>query len=407
MRPSPRLPVLSVILPTLVLLVTAAHGAEAGGAPPSRVSMDADGDGISNIVDACPNVAGPSSDNLDLNGCPEKKAEAPPAPSRVVMDADGDHVSDVIDACPNVAGEMSDDLEKNGCPVGKPAISSVPARRIVMDADGDHVSDVIDACPNLAGIISDDLEKNGCPAGAVPTLSVVPERRVVMDADGDHVSDVIDACPNQAGAASEDLAKNGCPTTSSTVVVERRVVMDADKDGISDVVDACVGIPGSASDDLNLNGCPAASSQNAMVVSADICLIEPKTLGCPLAAIRGDQIVTVDGVEFAEGRIQIARDSEATLIQIADLLRNNPHLKVRVEGHTDNRSTQRFNLKLSQRRAYAIMDWLLMHGMEPQRIRAVGVGMARPLESNNTERGRRANRRVEFHLEPLTAPGVR
>ncbi len=79
--------------------------------------------------------------------------------------------------------------------------------------------------------------------------------------------------------------------------------------------------------------------------------------------------------------------------------------KIRVEGHTDNVGTADFNQKLSRARAAAVADWLVKHGVDKQRVVAEGVGLTRPLEPNDTDPGRAANRRVEFHLE--AAPKAR
>lgn len=112
---------------------------------------DADGDGVYDKNDACPEVFGLEA----FNGCP---------------DTDGDGIEDSKDACPNEAGKA----EMNGCP----------------DSDGDGVADKNDDCPSVAGLKS----LAGCP-----------------DADGDGVADSKDNCPKEAGPA----ANNGCPWADS------------------------------------------------------------------------------------------------------------------------------------------------------------------------------------------------
>jgi len=108
---------------------------------------DSDGDGIYDVNDACPEVAGLEA----FNGCP---------------DSDNDGIEDSKDDCPNEAGLA----EFNGCP----------------DTDGDGVVDKDDKCPTVAGL----KNLGGCP-----------------DADGDGITDGDDKCPNESGPA----ANGGCP----------------------------------------------------------------------------------------------------------------------------------------------------------------------------------------------------
>ncbi|HMJ16512.1 MAG TPA: OmpA family protein, partial [Polyangiaceae bacterium] len=81
-------------------------------------------------------------------------------------------------------------------------------------------------------------------------------------------------------------------------------------------------------------------------------------------------------------------------------LKDNASIRhVRVQGHTDTKGTQAFNKRLSHKRAQAAVAWLLAHGIARDRLSAEGFGEERPIETNDTEGGRTANRRVEFHIE--------
>jgi OmpA-OmpF porin, OOP family len=160
---------------------------------------DADDDGITDDIDACPDVAGEPNADPTKDGCP-------PA------DRDNDGVRDVDDACPTTKGLPQADVTKNGCP---------------QDSDGDGEHDVIDACPQVAGVTQDDPAKNGCPS----------------DKDGDGVFDDVDACPTAAGDPSDDPEKTGCPA-------------DPDGDGIRFAADACPTDKGDPDPDPKKNGCP-------------------------------------------------------------------------------------------------------------------------------------------------------
>ncbi len=77
-------------------------------------------------------------------------------------------------------------------------------------------------------------------------------------------------------------------------------------------------------------------------------------------------------------------------------LKANPALKVLVVGHTDTRGDLVYNQGLSERRASAVVEALAQRGIARDRLTPIGVGMAAPVASNDTEEGRAKNRRVEL-----------
>jgi OOP family OmpA-OmpF porin len=106
--------------------------------------------------------------------------------------------------------------------------------------------------------------------------------------------------------------------------------------------------------------------------------------------------VAVYGIHFDTGKATIQADSEAVLQQIVDLMQQNPALKLRVEGHTDNQGAAAANQALSERRAQAVVSWLTSHGVAASRLTAKGFGASKPVAENATEDGRAKNRRVEL-----------
>jgi outer membrane protein OmpA-like peptidoglycan-associated protein len=106
--------------------------------------------------------------------------------------------------------------------------------------------------------------------------------------------------------------------------------------------------------------------------------------------------VAVYGIHFDSGQATIQPDSEQTLQQIVELLKNNAGLKLRVEGHTDSTGSKDANKKLSQQRAAAVVKWLAEHGVESSRLTPAGFGDSQPVADNNTEEGKAKNRRVEL-----------
>jgi OmpA-OmpF porin, OOP family len=86
------------------------------------------------------------------------------------------------------------------------------------------------------------------------------------------------------------------------------------------------------------------------------------------------------------------------LDEVAAVLTENMAIKIRIEGHTDNKGKAKYNKKLSQRRAESVRKYLIKRGISADRMTSAGFGMERPIEDNSTEAGRAANRRVEIHI---------
>jgi len=115
----------------------------------------------------------------------------------------------------------------------------------------------------------------------------------------------------------------------------------------------------------------------------------------------GDEInktghVAVYGIHFDTGKATIQPDSENILGEIAKLLQQNPDLKLRVEGHTDNQGSAAANQALSEKRAQAVVVWLTAHGVPAAHLTAKGLGQTQPVADNSSEEGRAKNRRVEL-----------
>jgi len=84
------------------------------------------------------------------------------------------------------------------------------------------------------------------------------------------------------------------------------------------------------------------------------------------------------------------------LDEAASILKKNPDLKVEIDGHTDSTGPAAYNMKLSENRAKAVMDYFVAKGIDPKRLATKGFGLTRPAASNDTKEGRAKNRRVEL-----------
>jgi len=137
----------------------------------------------------------------------------------------------------------------------------------------------------------------------------------------------------------------------------------------------------------------------------------PEDEGCP-RAVRVDRetgtIYILQRVEFATNRDRILDRSFPVLEEVRAVLAANPEIiRVRIEGHTDDRGRDDRNLDLSRRRADSVLRWLVEHGIDGNRLEGWGCGELHAAETNATPDGRQANRRVEFHIiEPAPTGGV-
>ena len=115
------------------------------------------------------------------------------------------------------------------------------------------------------------------------------------------------------------------------------------------------------------------------------------------SAINATGKVALYGIHFDFNKADIKPESEATLVQMAKLLKDSPALRVLVVGHTDNVGGFSSNLDLSQRRAASVTAALAgQYGIARDRLVPVGVSYASPLATNGNEEGRAKNRRVEL-----------
>jgi len=113
--------------------------------------------------------------------------------------------------------------------------------------------------------------------------------------------------------------------------------------------------------------------------------------------VRQGMIITLKGIYFESGKATLKPESYSALQDAAKILTDNPNIKVEIQGHTDNVGSDSYNQTLSEKRAYAVMNYLVASlGIIPGRLSAKGYGELKPIASNDTEESRAFNRRVDF-----------
>ena len=257
-------------------------------------------------------------------------------------DTDGDGVYDKFDDCIDVPGLVA----FNGCP----------------DSDGDGIKDSEDACPNEAGLAI----MNGCP-----------------DADGDGIADKDDACPNAKGTKEN----KGCP--------------DSDGDGVVDKDDKCVSQAGPAAN----AGCPWPDTDGDSILDKDDkCPNEAGVAsegGCPEIISNEAQMgmnsfakAILFHTEKATFKAGVTKELDGMLA----IMNKFPLAEFAVKGYTDTTGSVSGNLKLSDKRANAVKNYLVENGIDASRLTAKGYGQDSPIDTNDTRAGRTNNRRVEVKV---------
>ena len=244
------------------------------------------------------------------------------------------------------------------------------------DIDGDGILDNVDKCPKVPEDKDGFEDEDGCPD---------------EDNDKDGIGDKIDACPMDPEDRDNFEDDDGCPD------------LDNDKDGINDKIDACPNDPEDKDGFEDDDGCPDLDNdKDGIPDKDDKCPNEPGVLpdGCPKkyknVVVTEKKIEIKQTVFFDTNKATIKPVSFALLTEVAQAMKDNPTLKVDVEGHTDSQGNDAFNLKLSQKRAESVKKFLVGKGVADDRMVPKGYGENVPIADNRTADGRAQNRRVEF-----------
>jgi outer membrane protein OmpA-like peptidoglycan-associated protein len=251
-------------------------------------------------------------------------------------DYDGDGFYGSIDLCPDELEDIDGFEDHDGCPDP--------------DNDGDGVPDSVDRCP-----------------GTPPGSQVRTDGCIDNDLDGDGIPNSKDDCPEDPEDLDGFEDGDGCPDT------------DNDGDGVPDTVDQCPNEAETVNGFMDKDGCPDNPSEKVTITDG--------------------QLVIADKVHFETAKATIRQESYEILDEVARVLSDNAQIQLlRIEGHTDDRGSESYNQKLSQRRAESVREYLIDKGVNSDRLIAVGYGEAQPIADNETKQGRSDNRRVAFTI---------
>ena len=132
-----------------------------------------------------------------------------------------------------------------------------------------------------------------------------------------------------------------------------------------------------------------------MIIVEKKAMAQEVTASDMLAALNKQGFVALY-INFDTDKATIKPESKPIIDQIVSLLKDNPGLKVGIEGHTDSTGTSIRNKTLSQQRAESVVNALVKAGIDGKRLTAKGWGQDKPIADNKTDQGRAKNRRVEI-----------
>ena len=122
------------------------------------------------------------------------------------------------------------------------------------------------------------------------------------------------------------------------------------------------------------------------------------TIDIGLQPIEANASVILNNIFFDVNEFELKQQSVAELNRVVELLNDNPGIKILISGHTDNTGKAADNLKLSNNRAKAVVDYLITKGIETARLQYKGFGASQPVTDKTTEEGRAGNRRTELTI---------
>ena len=211
-----------------------------------------------------------------------------------------------------------------------------------------------------------------------PKAAPAPVKEMPKDSDNDGVPDIDDKCPNTPVGVA--VGPDGCPP-------------DSDGDGVYDYMDKCPNTPSGVK--VDKDGCCLDSDHDGVPDYKDKCPNTPEGFqvdknGCP--------IIFNFMINFDFDSAKIKPEFMKKIKEFADFLKKNKKYKAEIQGHTDSKGSDEYNLKLSLKRAKAVYEELIKLGISKDRLTYKGYGETMPIADNSTKEGRAKNRRVEAHL---------
>ncbi len=315
-------------------------------------------------------------------------------------DRDRDTIADEVDMCPDQAEDFNGIDDSDGCPDG----NLTPTRIRVLDGQGNLVADAVVE-------LNSGPETGSYTLGSGELMRSLPPGEYTLKTTAKNYTQAQSMLQVPEGRThAQDVRLEKILAPGSVVVsaknadglpvpVNVRVLGDTPRrvPATSDGVTQLKLPPGTYSLILSADGY-RNQEKTVSVEEAGTATVEVVMQG-GLVKLDGDRILILDKVYFETDSAQIKQESLPLLDEVASTLINHPELlHIQVQGHTDSRGAEDYNLDLSSRRAEAVRYYLVTQGVSESRLTAQGYGESVPLAKDENEKAWAMNRRVEFHV---------
>jgi outer membrane protein OmpA-like peptidoglycan-associated protein len=202
-----------------------------------------------------------------------------------------------------------------------------------------------------------------------------------------------------AASAAEDAqaatANAQYQTTQDAIMLDTKAKLGASQSDLASSQNTVARTQAELTASESARAAADAQAKSAMAALAKLAAVKEEARGL---------VITLSGsVLFASDQAALLPSAQARLGDVASALLATKERPLIVEGHTDSQGADAYNLDLSQRRAESVRQFLISQGYDGGKIRAVGIGEARPVADNATAEGRANNRRVEIIVSPPVA----
>ncbi len=266
-------------------------------------------------------------------------------------DFDNDGIIDSEDGCIDLPEDKDGFEDFDGCPD--------------YDNDNDGIPDKEDKCPFTKEDFDNFEDDDGCPE---------------LDNDNDGILDAEDKCPGLAEDFDGFEDHDGCPD------------YDNDGDSIPDSLDQCPNAAETLNNYKDDDGCPDTVPIEKIIRKSreEASKSKAKREALP-------NVFVLHSETTFEGETGIIKKTAMSkLNKIANLIKQYPGSKWRIEGHIDSRENQLEAIKITQRQAEAVMLYLVSKGLPRKNFIAIGMGDSVPVASNKLAYGRLKNRRIKI-----------
>lgn len=308
------------------------------------------------------------------------------------LDTDGDGLVDELDMCPTEREDLDGFLDEDGCP------EPTEVRVAVRDMEGQPLEEAtwtvtgpVDSSGNSGGDLRLEPGAYTFVASAPRYQAGEPMTVGITDGEPNEVVLLLEPMEFVTTLAAWISGPEGEIIRGATWTAQQL-------DGPPVVVGVAVDIqPGTYTIRAEAEGYRPQTRE--VVVEEGSEEVLNFQLAVAKVEIVEDVIDIQESVYFETGKAVIKAESFALLDEVAQILVEHPELsRIRIEGHTDSRGSASYNLKLSKRRASAVVAYLIGKDVAAERLESDGYGETRPINPSNTEQAWTENRRVDFYV---------